>query len=209
MKRFKNKITIMLLVFLGAIFASTQNTAYATVEVPTLPMNNIYDSSNYLTDSTKEMLHQYNQEQNTKIAIYMIESLGTESIEDVSKEIAKKWNIGEGTNTDSILIVFTEDNNEFRFSLSENLSVKISKDRLKNIFATNKKYLEKSDYDNAIFNVVKSFEEEIENQKNKASQTYSVESYNKQQRDLLYNIILISLGLLLILVLLAFYMIIL
>lgn len=60
MKRFKNKITIMLLVFLGTLFALTQNTVYATVEVPTLPINNIYDSTNYLTDSTKEMLQQYN-----------------------------------------------------------------------------------------------------------------------------------------------------
>ena len=71
MKIFKNKITIMLLVFLGVLFISPQIPAYATVEVPNLPINNIYDSSNYLTDSTKEMLQQYNQEQNTKIAIYM------------------------------------------------------------------------------------------------------------------------------------------
>lgn len=61
----------MLLVFLGVLFISPQIPAYATVEVPNLPINNIYDSSNYLTDSTKEMLQQYNQEQNTKIAIYM------------------------------------------------------------------------------------------------------------------------------------------
>ena len=161
MKRFKNKITIMLLVFLGAIFASTQNTAYATVEVPTLPINYIYDSTNYLTDSTKEMLQQYNQEQNIKIAIYMVESLETESIEDVSKKIAKKWNIGEETRTDSILIVFAVETKELRFSLSNNLSTPLSIFKLNKVYNFNKQYLVENDYDNAIFNIVKSFEDEI------------------------------------------------
>ena len=198
------------LLLLSVMFCFLLNTTtYATVEIPSLPINNIYDATQNLTDSTKEMLEAYNKESNIKIAVYMTQSFEGESIEFYTKQIAKKWNIGEGTNTDSILIVFTEDNKEFRFSLSENLSVKFSKDRLKNIFATNKKYLEQSDYDNAVFNVIKSFEEEIENQENKASQTYSIESYNKQQRDLLDNIILISLVFLLILVLLTFYMIIL
>ena len=161
------------LLLLSVMFCFLLNTTtYATVEIPSLPINNIYDATQNLTDSTKEMLEAYNKESNIKIAVYMTQSFEGESIEFYTKQIAKKWNIGEGTNTDSILIVFTEDNKEFRFSLSENLSVKFSKDRLKNIFATNKKYLEQSDYDNAVFNVIKSFEEEIENQENKASQTY-------------------------------------
>lgn len=182
-KMFKNKITTILLVFLGILFASTQNTAYATIEVPTLPINNIYDSTNYLTDSTKEMLQQYNQEQNTKIAIYMVESLGTESIEDVSKEIAKKWNIGEETRTDSILIVFAVETKELRFSLSNNLSTPLSIFRLNKVYNSNKQYLDENDYDNAIFNIVKSFEDEFDIQSQKfvsnQSRTYSEKQFVK------------------------------
>lgn len=191
MKIFKNKITIMLLVFLGILFASTQNTAYATIEVPTLPINNIYDSTNYLTDSTKEMLQQYNQEQNTKIAIYMVESLGTESIEDVSKEIAKKWNMGEGTRTDSILIVFAVETKELRFSLSNNTPLSIFK--LNKVYNSNKQYLDENDYDNAIFNIVKSFEDELNIQSQKfvsnQSRTYSI----KQDTKKFSNFVLLSL----------------
>lgn len=182
-KMFKNKITTILLVFLGILFASTQNTAYATIEVPTLPINNIYDSTNYLTDSTKEMLQQYNQEQNTKIAIYMVESLGTESIEDVSKEIAKKWNIGEETRTDSILIVFAVETKELRFSLSNNLSTPLSIFKLNKVYNSNKQYLDENDYDNAIFNIVKSFEDEFDIQSRKfvsnQSRTYSEKQFIK------------------------------
>lgn len=182
-KMFKNKITTILLVFLGILFASTQNTAYATIEVPTLPINNIYDSTNYLTDSTKEMLQQYNQEQNTKIAIYMVESLGTESIEDVSKEIAKKWNIGEETRTDSILIVFAVETKELRFSLSNNLSTPLSIFKLNKVYNSNKQYLDENDYDNAIFNIVKSFEDEFNIQSQKfvsnQSRTYSKKQFVK------------------------------
>lgn len=182
-KMFKNKITTILLVFLGILFASTQNTAYATVEVPALPINNIYDSTNYLTDSTKEMLQQYNQEQNTKIAIYMVEALGTESIEDVSKEIAKKWNIGEETRTDSILIVFAVETKELRFSLSNNLSTPLSIFKLNKVYNSNKQYLDENDYDNAIFNIVKSFEDEFDIQSQKfvsnQSRTYSEKQFIK------------------------------
>ena len=197
MKIFKNKITIMLLVFLGAIFASTQNTAYATVEVPTLPINYIYDSTNYLTDSTKEMLQQYNQEQNIKIAIYMVESLETESIEDVSKKIAKKWNIGEETRTDSILIVFAVETKELRFSLSNNLSTPLSICKLNKVYNSNKKYLNENDYDNAMFNIVKSFEDELNSNSKEVlknqSQTYSIKQDTKKFSDFfctaLYDVI--------------------
>ena len=201
-KMFKNKITTILLVFLGILFASTQNTAYATIEVPTLPINNIYDSTNYLTDSTKEMLQQYNQEQNTKIAIYMVESLGTESIEDVSKEIAKKWNIGEETRTDSILIVFAVETKELRFSLSNNLSTPLSIFKLNKVYNSNKQYLDENDYDNAIFNIVKSFEDEFDIQSQKfvsnQSRTYSekqfVKNYFKVFCTVLLCLILIPLS---------------
>lgn len=182
-KMLKNKIITMLLVFLGVIFALSQNKAFATVEIPDLPINNIYDSSNYLTDSTKEMLQQYNQEQNTKIAIYMVESLGTESIEDVSKEVAKKWNIGEETRTDSILIVFAVETKELRFSLSNNLSTPLSIFKLNKVYNSNKQYLDENDYDNAIFNIVKSFEDEFNIQSQKfvsnQSRTYSKKQFVK------------------------------
>ena len=201
-KTLKNKITIMLLVFLGVLFTSPQSPAYATVEVPNLPINNIYDSSNYLTDSTKEMLQQYNQEQNTKIAIYMVESLGTESIEDVSKKIAKKWNIGEETRTDSILIVFAIDTKELRFSLSNNLSTPLSIFKLNKVYNSNKQYLDENDYDNAIFNIVKSFEDEFNIQSQKfvsnQSRTYSekqfVKNYFKFFGTVLLYLILIPLS---------------
>ena len=183
-KTLKNKITIMLLVFLGVLFASIQSTAYATVVVPALPINNIYDSTNYLTDSTKEILQQYNQEQNTKIAIYMVESLGTESIEDVSKEIAKKWNIGEETRTDSILIVFAVETKELRFSLSNNLSTPLSIFKLNKVYNFNKQYLVENDYDNAIFNIVKSFEDELKSNSKEVvrnmSQTYLIKQDTKK-----------------------------
>lgn len=182
-KMFKTKITTILLVFLGVIFALSQNKAFATVEIPDLPINNIYDSTNYLTDSTKEMLQQYNQEQNTKIAIYMVESFGKESIEDVSKKIAKKWNIGEETRTASILIVFAVDTKELRFSLSNNLSTPLSIFKLNKVYNSNKQYLDANDYDNAIFNIVKSFEDELNIQSQKflsnQSQTYSEKQFIK------------------------------
>ena len=201
-KTLKNKITIMLLVFLGVFFTSPQSPTYATVEVPALPINNIYDSTNYLTDSTKEMLQHYNQEQNTQIAIYMVESLGTESIEDVSKKIAKKWNIGEETRTDSILIVFAIDTKELRFSLSNNLSTPLSIFKLNKVYNSNKQYFDENDYDNAIFNIVKSFEDEFNIQSQKfvtnQSRTYSekqfVKNYFKFFGTVLLCLILIPLS---------------
>lgn len=205
-KMFKNKITTILLVFLGILFASTQNTAYATIEVPTLPINNIYDSTNYLTDSTKEMLQQYNQEHDTKIAIYMVGSLENESIKAVSKEIAKKWNIGEETRTDSILIVFAVETKELRFSLSNNLSTPLSIFKLNKVYNSNKQYLDENDYDNAIFNIVKSFEDELKSNSKEvlknSSQTYSIKQDTKKFSKFfllsLYDVIPFLFGLLII-----------
>lgn len=209
MKKFqtlKNKITIMLLVFLGILFASTQNKAYATVKVPDLPINNIYDSTNYLTDSTKEMLQEYNQEHDTKIAIYMVGSLENESIEAVSKEIAKKWNIGEETRTDSILIIFAIGTKELRFSLSNNLSTPLSIFKLNKVYNSNKQYLDENDYDNAIFNIVKSFEDELKSNSKEVlknpSQTYSIKQDTKKFSKFfllsLYDVIPFLFGLLII-----------
>lgn len=209
MKKFqtlKNKITIILLVFLGILFASTQNKAYATVKVPDLPINNIYDSTNYLTDSTKEMLQEYNQEHDTKIAIYMVGSLENESIKAVSKEIAKKWNIGEETRTDSILIVFAVETKELRFSLSNNLSTPLSIFKLNKVYNSNKQYLDENDYDNAIFNIVKSFEDELKSNSKEvlknSSQTYSIKQDTKKFSKFfllsLYDVIPFLFGLLII-----------
>lgn len=136
----------------------------------------------------------------------MVESLGTESIEDVSKKIAKKWNIGEETRTDSILIVFAIDTQELRFSLSSNLSKSLSIFKLNKVYTSNKKYLDENNYDNAVFNIVKSFEDELKSNSREVlrnqSQTYSIKQDTKKFNnffcDALYDVIPFLFGVLII-----------
>ena len=132
---------------------------YGMENVPKRPENYVYDPSGYLKPKTYKAIQLYGEETNTNFGVYIDDSFEGESIENVTSKITQEWNIGEGTNTNSVLIVFSILDEKMRLSMSDTISQKLTLEDAEDVFLSNRTFIRDEDYDKAILHMLKDFKE--------------------------------------------------
>lgn len=154
---------LLLFTIIVMLFVIGSPTTHGMENVSKRVENYVYDPSGYLKQKTYKAIQLYGEETNTKFGVYIDDSFNGESIENVTSKIAHEWNIGEGTNTNSVLIVFSVLDEKIRLSMSDTISQKLTPEDAEDVFLSNRTFIRDEDYDKAILHMLKDFKEIVQN----------------------------------------------
>lgn len=116
----KNKICrggacpLPLKIIISVVFIFSAAFSYAAFKIPSVPQNYVNDYANVLRSNQKDSLNielkNYDVKTTNQIFVAVFESLGGESLEDVSIRIAQKWKPGvKGKDNGILLLIFLRD----------------------------------------------------------------------------------------------------
>ena len=133
--------------------------------IPDRPENGFYDPDNYISMETKNKLIEFNKKHeainHTQLGISIVSSLDGNYIEDISKKIATKWQIGyENSNRGALLLISINDR-KFRIETSDELRKVITDNEALEILNSTKSEMRNHNYDAAVQNIIDKIDNEI------------------------------------------------
>ena len=157
--KFSIKKTLLLLTFIFAIFLPIN--IYAEPNIPTRPENGIYDPQHYLSQEVENKLTQHNETSDTPIGIYIVDTLDSYPIEDVSNEVARNWKIGYKDVDKGLLILIAIKDRKFRIETSDEVAVYLTDGESKTILNSTKDYMRNEDYSDGVLHIINEIEKEL------------------------------------------------
>lgn len=140
----------LILVFLLPVFFFSTSLAHADA-----PANGIYDPEHHLSHEVETTLANYNKENEIQMAIYIVDSLEGETIEERANKIAREWSIGLSEKNKGALIAIAINDKKFRIETSNELSVSLTDSKSRAILDNAKPYMRKADYSGAVMNIMR------------------------------------------------------
>ena len=156
------KLKIILLI-LFALFIPL-NTALAFT-IPDRPQNGFYDPDNYISIETKNKLIEFNEKykesDHTQLGIAIVSSLEGNYIENISKKIATKWQIGYENSNHAALLLISINDRKFRIETSNELGKIITDNEALEILNSTKSEMRNHNYDAAVQSIISKIDNEI------------------------------------------------
>lgn len=156
------KLKIILLI-LFALFIPL-NTALAFT-IPDRPENGFYDPDNYISMETKNKLIEFNQKHeaidHTQLGIAIVSSLESNYIEDISKKIATKWQIGYENSNRAALLLISINDRKFRIETSNEMRKVITDNEALEILNNTRSDMKNHNYNAAIEKIINGIDNEI------------------------------------------------
>ncbi|MFS9067169.1 TPM domain-containing protein [Streptococcus timonensis] len=156
----KNSLFIRLLGLLMAFLFLSAFTA------PEKPDYGIYDPNHYLTEEVVTQIRDLNEANSKKaeklqIGVYIVDSLGGESIETVANETARAWKIGySGDNFGSLIVIAVQDRKS-RIETSNKTAIRITDYQTKQILAASRTDFKAGDYSKGILAIAKGLDNQF------------------------------------------------
>lgn len=156
------KLKIILLILFALFIPLSTALAFT---IPDRPENGFYDPDNYISIETKNKLIEFNEKykgsDHTQLGIAIVSSLEGNYIEDISKKIATKWQIGyENSNRGALLLISINDR-KFRIETSNELGKIITDNEALEILNSTKSEMRNHNYDAAVQNIIDKIDNEI------------------------------------------------
>lgn len=153
------KKLLLLLSFIVTIFIPY--TVYAETNIPPRPTNAIYDPNNYLSKDVENTLRQHNNNSDTQIGVYIVDSLDGVSIEDQANKIAREWKIGYKDEDKGALIAIAIKDKKFRIETSNKVAEYLTDGETRNLLDSTKEYMRSGDYNQAVTKLIAGIEKEM------------------------------------------------
>ena len=186
--KFSIKKTLLLLTFIFAIFLPIN--IYAEPNIPTRPENGIYDPQHYLSQEVENKLTQHNETSDTPIGIYIVNTLDSYPIEDVSNEVARNWKIGYKDVDKGVLIVIAIKDKRFRIETSDEVAVYLTDGESKSILNDTSKYMKQQHYSEGVINLIDRVQQEL----SVDAQSKPFHNSKRQKKVLIKMILLLTLA---------------
>lgn len=156
------KLKIILLILFALFIPLSTALAFT---IPDRPENGFYDPDNYISIETKNKLIEFNEKHeaidHTQLGIAIVSSLEDNYIEDISKKIATKWQIGyENSNRPALLLISINDR-KFRIETSNELRRVITDNEALEILNSTKSDMRNHNYDAAVQSIIGKIDNKI------------------------------------------------
>lgn len=187
---------LLLLPIILTLFIVTSTTIflptniYAETNIPTKPENGIYDPQHYLSKEVENKLSQHNETSDTPIGIYIVDSLNSYPIEDISNEVARKWKIGYKDVDKGVLIVIAIKDRRFRIETSDEVAVHLTDGESKSILNDTSKYMKQQHYSEGVINLIDRVQQEL----SVDAQSKPFHNSKRQKKVLVKMILLLTLA---------------
>ena len=153
------KKLLLLLSFIVTIFIPS--TIYAETNIPPRPTNAIYDPNNYLSKDVENALRQHNNNSDTQIGVYIVDSLDGGSIEDQANKIAREWKIGYKDEDKGALIAIAIKDKKFRIETSNKVAEYLTDGEARSLLDSTKEDMRASNYSQAVTKLIAGIEKEM------------------------------------------------
>lgn len=152
----------LLITCLSSLFLVTTISA---TEIPGRPDYGVYDPHDYLTKEVEDQVKKYNTEHKdtngAQLGVYITDSLGYDSIENFSNQVAKKWQIGFSNTNNGMLLLLAIKDREMRLETSDNIQhYYISNSEAREILDKEIGLLRENQISKAVSNMITSIEQE-------------------------------------------------
>ena len=156
------KLKIILIVMFSLLIPLSTALAFT---IPDRPENGFYDPDNYISMETKNKLIEFNEKykgsDHTQLGIAIVSSLDGNYIEDISKKIATKWQIGYENSNRAALLLISINDRKFRIETSNELGKIITDNEALEILNSTKSEMKNHNYDAAVQNIIDKIDNEI------------------------------------------------
>lgn len=125
------------------------------------PVNSIYDPNHRLNRDTEDKLLQFNRDNETQLGIYIVDTLGFESLESTSLEIARKWKIGYEDSNKGVLLVIAVNDRKIRIETSNQVAMLLTDAESYQILDDSKPLMKEKRYNEAVSNIISAIHKEV------------------------------------------------
>lgn len=147
------KFALILISFFTILLFFTAPTQ-ADLVIPDRPSNGIYDPNHYLSGTVSDKLGELNAKSDTQIAIYIVDSLGGESLEKSANTIVKSWKIGYSDSNKGALLLIAIKDRKFRIETSNNLATTLIDTKAREILDASRDKMRAKDYDGDVIDII-------------------------------------------------------
>lgn len=126
----------------------------ANVTIPERPSNGIYDPQGYLNSVVADTLAEMNNNSESQVGIYIVDTLEGEHIESVANKVARSWKIGKLDTNSGILIAIAINNRKFRIETSNEASTWLTDSRAKELLDEAKSYMKDGNYSEGVSSIL-------------------------------------------------------
>ena len=159
------------------------NPVRAEINLPDLPDNGVYDSTDMLSQSTIDKVKTFNATSNAQFGVYIVDTLHHDSIDDVALDLVDKWkNESEMLVGNYFIVVMAVEDKVITLKTSNEASDYVDDKTKTKIMSRVLPKLDSKDYDGAVASVVDDVAESIkkaeneESSENRISESYDPES---------------------------------
>lgn len=156
------KLKIILLILFALFIPLSTALAFT---IPDRPENGFYDPDNYISMETKNKLIEFNEKHeaidHTQLGIAIVSSLDGNYIEDISKKIATKWQIGYENSNRAALLLISINDRKFRIETSNELRRVITDNEALEILNSTKSDMRNHNYDAAVQSIIGKIDNKI------------------------------------------------
>ena len=156
------KLKIILLILFTLFIPLSTALAFT---IPDRPENGFYDPDNYISIQTKNKLIEFNEKHeaidHTQLGIAIVSSLEGNYIEDISKKIATKWQIGYENSNRAALLLISINDRKFRIETSNELRRVITDNEALEILNSTKSDMRNHNYDAAVQSIISNIDNKI------------------------------------------------
>lgn len=156
------KLKIILLILFALFIPLSTALAFT---IPDRPENGFYDPDNYISMETKNKLIEFNEKHeaidHTQLGIAIVSSLEGNYIEDISKKIATKWQIGYENSNRAALLLISINDRKFRIETSNELRRVITDNEALEILNSTKSDMKNHNYDAAVQSIIGKIDNKI------------------------------------------------
>ena len=156
------KLKIILLILFTLFIPLSTALAFT---IPDRPENGFYDPDNYISMETKNKLIEFNKKHeaidHTQLGIAIVSSLEGNYIEDISKKIATKWQIGYENSNRAALLLISINDRKFRIETSNELRRVITDNEALEILNSTKSDMRNHNYDAAVQSIIGKIDNKI------------------------------------------------
>ena len=156
------KLKIILLILFSLFIPLSTALAFT---IPDRPENGFYDPDNYISMETKNKLIEFNEKHeaidHTQLGIAIVSSLESNYIEDISKKIATKWQIGYENSNRAALLLISINDRKFRIETSNEMRKVITDNEALEILNSTKSDMRNHNYDAAVQSIIAKIDNKI------------------------------------------------
>lgn len=156
------KLKIILIVMFSLLIPLSTALAFT---IPDRPENGFYDPDNYISIETKNKLVEFNEKHkatdHTQLGIAIVSSLEGNAIEDISRKIATKWQIGYENSNRAALLLISINDRKFRIETSNELRRVITDTEALEILNSTKSDMRNHNYDAAVQSIIAKIDNKI------------------------------------------------